>query len=584
MAVNPAVVTRQLEETEAIHLSTLSTLDGILPALSVFFVCTVWVPAAVAAVLLLAGIRAWWIPAEVVSLALLALLWRFLFRNLSRKQTLLLIAIVLGSILGAAVVSVFCYDMSFDGRWYHADAILALLHGVNPVYTRISAPHPLWANHYPKATWYFAALTIHAFHNYQLGKIYNFLLMLACGAYAWSFFRRHGLRGKYSVMLTIVTALSPVAAAQMVTVLSDGAMASLMTLIVMTSVNTLFRPIRFDRALFLLSASLVIAIKFTGGVYVVGAVCVMIAARLLLRRRYTATELRRALLSDVANAAAAICLGVLVLGFDPYVTNVRQGLHPFYPVMGPNKVDVMVPNTPPVLLHRNRPLKFLISFFSQTSTIETWKVLKIPFTVNKQELHSLTAPDARLGGWGVFFSGVMLGSLALFLLMKGWRGNASLVLALALVAATSFINPECWWARYVPQIALLPVFLLLPGLRAESGRARMIASALCVILLFNSLLSAWEAAEGAFLQSEKLDRAFAAIASANGPGEYWAYRDPKSLFHYDQFSGHGGIVICGQLEPPRTPLPSGGFPIGQNRRNETEVVLFKGRCSSPPPY
>jgi hypothetical protein len=290
------------------------------------------------------------------------------------------------------------------------------------------------------------------------------------------------------------------------------------------------------------------------------------------------------LLSDVANAVAAICLGVLVLGFDPYVTNVRQGLHPFYPVMGSNRIDVMTHNTPPVLLHRNRPLKFLISFFSQASDVETWKVIKIPFTVSKQELHSLAAPDVRLGGWGVFFSGVTLGSLALFLLMKGWRRNASLVLALVLVAATSFINPECWWARYAPQIALLPVFLLLPGLRAESRRARMIASALCVFLLFNSLLSAGAAAEASFLNSEKLDRAFAAIASANGPGEYWAYRDPHSLFHYDQFSGHGGIVICGQLEPPRMPLPSGGFSIGQNRRNSTEVVLFKGRCSSPPPY
>jgi hypothetical protein len=310
----------------------------------------------------------------------------------------------------------------------------------------------------------------------------------------------------------------------------------------------------------------------------------MIAARLLLRRRYTATELRRVLLSDMANAMAAICLGVLVLGFDPYVTNMRQGLHPLYPVLGSNRVDVVTSQTPSVLLRRNRPLKFLISFFSQASEVETWKVIKIPFTVSKQELHSLTAPDVRLGGWGVFFSGVTLGSLALFLLMKGWRHNASIVLALVLVAATSFINPECWWARFTPQVALLPIFLLVPGLRAESRRTRMTASVLCVFLLFNSLLSAGGAATASFQKSEKLDRAFAAIALANGPGEYWAYRNQNFLLHYDQFSGHGGIVICGQLDPPRKPLPSGGFSIGQNRRNETEVVLFKGRCSSAPPY
>jgi hypothetical protein len=64
---------------------------------------------------------------------------------------------------------------------YHADAILGLLHGVNPIYGQFSGAEPMWSNHYPKATWYFA------------GKIYNFLLIFAAMAFAVGFFRREGL-------------------------------------------------------------------------------------------------------------------------------------------------------------------------------------------------------------------------------------------------------------------------------------------------------------------------------------------------------------------------------------------------------
>ena len=561
--------------------------EGVLPAVAVFFVCTVWVPAAVMAVLLLMGMRSWWTPASVLTVAMLAILWHVLFRSLSRTEALRLAALVLGSILLAAAVSIFIYDVSWDGRSYHADAIMGMLDGVNPIYSPIPAVVPVYANHYPKATWYFAALVIHLFHNYQLGKIYTFLLMFACAAYAASFFRRQGLSGGYCVVLVAATALNPVAASQMTSYYIDGALASLITLMVMAAASMVFRPARFDHAIFVLSASLAIAMKFTALPYAAAVACGVIATRLLFRRQHETGNLPRALSADAVSVVAAFFLGVLVLGYSPYITNIRQGLHPLYPVLGQGKIDFLTANTPPVLRGKsyNRAHKFLISFFAQTRPGFTENtVMKVPFTVRKQELLGLATPDVRMAGWGVFFSGVTLSSLALFLLVKGWRGNASIVLGLVLVAVTSFINPECWMARYTPQIALFPVLLLMPELRASSGPVRTAAQVLCLILLLNNLLTAGAATAASFIKSRRLDASFASIARTGGPGEYWAYRDPKSrVIHYEQFSGLKGIVICGALDPPRQPLPADGFPLTTNITNETQVTLFKGSCSSSPP-
>ena len=111
----------------------------------------------------------------------------------------------------------------------------------------------------------------------------------------------------------------------------------------------------------------------------------------------------------------------------------------------------------------------------------------------------MATPDVRMAGWG-FFGGVNLSSLALFPLVKGWRGNAPIVLGLVLVAVTSFINPERWMARYTPQIALFPVLLLMPELRASSGQVRTAAQVLCLIFLLNNLRTAGAATAASFIK------------------------------------------------------------------------------------
>jgi len=545
----------------------------------------VWIPAAVTAVLLLTHLQSWELPAELLSLVLLACTAASLFRRLPHSEAIQVIAVLIALILAAAAISVWFYDSSDDGRNYHADAILGLLRGVNPIYGQFRGAEPVWSNHYPKATWYFAAVVIHLFHNYQLGKIYNFLLIFAAMAFAVRFFRWQGLGEPVSVLLGAIAAFSPVALSQINTFYVDGAIGSLMILILLSGVNIVFRAERLDRVVFVLAASLAIAVKFTAGPYIAGVALVMVAVRLWLRWRKLTPWIAPQLRADLVSLLAVGFLGVVILGYAPYVTNTLQGLGPLYPVAGPKKIDIMTRTYPVEFLDHSYslPRKFLISFFARTqSRADQPTSFKVPLTFSKKEILSLGTPDSRMAGWGVFFSGATLISVAVFFLAKGWR-DTPIVVALLFVIVTTFMNPECWWARFTPQFALLPILLLVPALQLAPRLTRLAARVMVLFLALNGLVSAGAAAAAAFIKTRMLDKSLTYIAETGGPGEYWAYREPGDLEHYDQFSGIKGVVICDEIVPPRYPLPDGGFPLSQNMNNEPQVILYKGSCSAGPP-
>lgn len=587
-------------ETEASELPFDE--KSVWPELTFFLLCLVWIPTISTALFLLAHVPNWWVPTTVIASLLVFFVGMQLFRSLPARSRVWVPVVLAGALAGAALSSIFFYDTGTDGRWYHADAILALLHGLNPIYNQIPAVEPVYANHYAKAAWYFAAFVIHLFHSYQLGKIYNFLLIFACGAYALDFFRRHGLGAGDSYVFAVATALNPVAATQMLSYYVDGALSSLLTIMLLAITNILFRPARYDRWVFVLSVSLAASIKFTGLAYSCIAILLMFAVRGIVRWWSGVAAPRHAVRGDITYAALALFLGVGILGYSPYITNMQQGHHPMYPVLGRDRIDFMYVTTPPALLGHgyNSLEKFVISFFAPTQTFSGPQAgVKVPFSVSWAELKSLCVPDIRMAGWGVFFSGVTLGGLVLVLLGmivhrrgrlgrnwlgRDWRRAAPFFCVLLFVFATSFSNPEVWWARYAPQIGLVPVFLLAAVVRFQSGFLRTYARLLSVILLANCALCAAGAVAASYIKSGRLNRSFAAVASTSGGGDYWAYRAPESKVHYEQFSEWKGIVICAQIDPVK-PLPAGvGFPLALNERKMTEVTLVKGSCSLPAPY
>jgi len=566
----------------------------VLAALSTLLVSMVWVPVASLAVLLLTGVTPFWNPALLCSTIFFFALAGLLFYHFPNRQKLWLILGLLAFTLTAAVICLCFYDAGYDGRWYHADAILALLNGFNPIHTSISGVETVYANHYPKATWYFAAFLIHFTHAYQLGKIYNLLLMLASGLYAFDFFLRHRLYWRDAMLLAAATALTPVAATQIVSYYVDGFFVALLTITILAGVNLLIKPERCDRLLLALTISLLVATKFTGLVYAAVLIVLLLAARTLISRHLPAAQFWRVLSIDLATATSALGFGLLVLGYTPYITNLRQGLSLMYPVIGKDKIDFMSITTPPALLGHgyNAIEKFLISFFAPTQLSSGATIpFKIPFSVHWHEIVCFGDPGVNVAGWGVFFSGLVLSTLALFLVRRAWRRNAPFLLVLLLIAASGFINPESWKARYSPQIGLLPVFFLAAVLcskaKAQRWNGRLLTQMLCLTLIVNSLLCAGPALAASCFKSKRLNQQFSLAINKNGPGEYWIYRAAEvnvAKLHYEQFSGLRGVVLCGEITPRNQIPPGVGSPVWMNMRNETEATLVKGSCSQPPPY
>jgi hypothetical protein len=224
-------------------------------------------------------------------------------------------------------------------------------------------------------------------------------------------------------------------------------------------------------------------IKFTALIYAVMTAGIYGFFLLLTA---TKKEFRKTLtIIGVSFAIAVFCVG-----FNPYVTNTLIKGHPFYPIYGENKVDIITGNAPDEFKGKNRFQKFYLSFLGRTGNVMSWWsdekiVLKIPFTFDRDEIKALSGCDTRVAGFGPFFSGICLVSAFIYLLHKLGRFKKSagtgrfrqmlnsvnlMDVILFCVAASVVINPEPWWARYVPQVWAIPVLMILSVMIADNKR------------------------------------------------------------------------------------------------------------------
>jgi len=82
-----------------------------------------------------------------------------------------------------------------------------------------------------------------------------------------------------------------------------------------------------------------------------------------------------------------------------------------------------------------------------------------------------TSYDLRIGGFGPLFS-VPLALASVIVLMRARHGMRHVGLALIAfgTAASILVIPVSWWARYVPQMWLLPVLAAACAIKAGSGK------------------------------------------------------------------------------------------------------------------
>ena len=407
----------------------------------------------------------------------------------------------------ATAISVFFLDISIDGQWYHFQALSALAEGWNPYYEPFAiAPslaeagytswpsevYVIWPEHYPHAHWLVMTLPVSAGLPMEAAKFVQLSLLGGAGLLAFAALRHAAIPCLAGLFAALPLMSNPVAIGQLYTKLNDGLLVS--SLVAFGAFCLLWMNLGERR--YLAIAGLVICfalgLKFTAIPYFV------VACALVLAAVWWARGLQACLQPALFMGGAGV-IAVFGLGFSPYAQNILNFGHPFYPLMagsGSETLDIISYVVPPGLDGRTGLSAFFFSLFSETHSgwSENPPQLKIPFLLLPREIYPAGAADVQMAGFGPLFSGALILSavLAAMLLLRERSNRAiliSLAIALAVLVLTA-IFPESWWARYVPQLWLVPAGVAVTGLLANTRPVRLLAAGIVAILLLNTSLMA----------------------------------------------------------------------------------------------
>jgi hypothetical protein len=433
----------------------------------------------------------------------------------TRQPALLASAVILVVIALSILLARHMPDVSVDGQTYHQTATILLARHWNPLWSVLTvadSPNQLWINHYPQGAWLPAAMLYALTGDIEVGKVFNTLLTFAAFSLSLCALLRENLHPIVAGWSALIMSVNPVAVSQSLSFYADGQLASVLTCLV--ALALLARAGR-RRAVVLFAITLLILInlKFTGVIYA-GTFGLGLVALLAIHRP------RRELGTVLALVGGGALIGVALVGFHPYVTNaIRQG-HPFHPVAGPRAVDFLTDNTPAGFNGRNRIDKLVRSVFSASAN--EWPPErarpKWPLSVSGSEMHVFGAPDVRVGGFGPLFALGLVGAI-LVVIVGVWRADPQVragALAAGFLFLSVMIHPEAWWARYAPQLWLVPVIVAVSAQRRRSAAVlRGAGMAVLGVLSVNAAVVAWGYTAGQLDMRARLEAQREALARAS---------------------------------------------------------------------
>jgi hypothetical protein len=418
-------------------------------------------------------------------------------------------------------VSGMFYDISYDGQVYHQEAVIQLANHWNPFQqylTKEQSQSAVLLNHYAKGPWIYEAALYTVTGQIEESKAFNFLLMAASFLLAFSAMRNSGRYSvKQAMFFSLLLALNPVSMYQALSFYLDGQLASLLLCLVALSYQMVMYYDKIVLFGFVMSISLLVNVKFTGIVYGVACIGLLGGWLWLLQQKQAVWKLGK-------TAILGLVAGICILGYNPYMTNSFFYGHPFYPLYGggPKSMDIMTSNSPKGFLQLSGIQKLYVANFSMaTNQFDTEEpVVKFPFRVTAQELKPFVyGADIRIGGFGPWFSGmVVLGGLIVFLLAISPKKETLFGMGMvASILLSALINPESWWARYVPQIWLAFICLAMVAELSEKKAIGYLGRALAGAAVINLALIAYPYFLGNYYCSQALKQELKEIAANHNP-------------------------------------------------------------------
>ena len=420
-----------------------------------------------------------------------------------------------------ALVCRYMFDWSYDGMYYHKQAVITLKEGWNPLYKSsldcdVFASYPnmaLWLDNYPKGLWIFSAIIYSVTGHLETAKAVNILFISALFFAGVDLLKNtyNFSKGK-SLFFAFILIINPVFLSQALTFYNDLTVGVLTALAVIFCLK-LYRGTASLCTYMSIAAITLISplIKFTSP-GLLAIIYIVFGTACALKHK----DDLKWLIKPVSVIICSFIVSLSLFGFDPYVEHIMNGQHLLHPAAGKDKYDIMNTNPPKGFENLSGVERVLISVFSKSSNvIEEEPQLKIPFSVSKSEFKELANPDTRIGGFGIFFSAALClsaATLAAFLIMKNkLSAETGIVLAMLLILTLFF--PQSWWARYASFIYYLPVCAMIAAVREK--RLRLFVGAISVVFIVNSAVTAASVISAGLKTTEYINSKLAEIKAEN---------------------------------------------------------------------
>jgi len=393
------------------------------------------------------------------------------------------------------------YDLSYDGQTYHQEAIIALSGGWNPVYdelTRESHPEISYQkllNSYPKASEIIEAVIYSGLGGIENAKGLNFMMMVMAFGFLFSYFLRFDSLGRPIAFLgSALLVINPVFIVQSFSFYLDGqlyfalvSLGALLGIFLMVHKNHLV-------VLTMMLMALLWNLKLIG---IMASSIFIIGFLVISWYREKVLVSFKILLAFVFTGMASI----IILGFNPYITNMKWFGHPLYPAYGRGATDYIRGNMPETFFDNNRIERLFLSVGSRSEMkrgFNTGHTLKTPFTYDWKEVQAFNVTNNTLGGFGPLFSGAGILSvliiISIFLLRKNKKHFAEhrmIIFSIAVIFISCVAMPISSYARYVPQLWAIAPITMIYAFSVNKFFFRLLGVGLAIILIWNVSLVAY---------------------------------------------------------------------------------------------
>lgn len=409
------------------------------------------------------------------------------FKDNAKKVFLVSVTAFALLLLGSYILGGAVYDTAFDSQAYHQETIIMMANGWNPVYMSDQVKAEKMVDWQAKACETCETTVFKTFGKAENGKLFNFLLIAASFLISIAaILAVSSMPLIWALMISSILAFNPISVYQCFSYYVDGQFSSL--LIAMIGLVPLIMMNQRLIYTICLGISVVIAagIKLTGIPYA-GILGIVIVGGMAAKKKFKEGALLSIMLSFF------MIFGLFIVNFNPYVTNYIHHGHIFHPFMGKNVMSVQN-HGPQYITTMNSAQKVFASVFSESENFYVGRLTevnyKIPFTVSDRELAVFMNTDPRIGGFGPLFGGAIIIGLIIFLAMLRYDPKVAGVLGVALffAGASVIVNPEPWWARFVPQLWVLPVMSLIACHYRPNMVVNILRNLLAAVLILNIVM------------------------------------------------------------------------------------------------